>query len=176
MGTSLEFLKSRGISPFLATVYVVCRAANDVLAFRLRIRDDEVIEHELLHADYTVPAGTESFTIKRVPYSPQFITFHEEATRAEGGVFTVVGKSDGDHWVFMSCMPWINFTHVVQPVHRASASIPHVIWGRYFQQDGEWKMPLSVQVHHSLVDGLHVAHFFERMETLFATPESTFGD
>lgn len=174
LGDSLSVLKAQGMSTYLGMVYVICRAANEVPAFRLRIRGDEVIEHARAHADYTVPSGNESFTIKTTPYSTDFRVFCDEASRAESGLFHASEHDYSDHWIFMSCLPWINFTHVVQPTDGLSASIPRIIWGRYFEEGGHWKVPLSVQVHHALVDGLHVARFLEIVEALLASPESTF--
>ncbi len=33
-------------------------------------------------------------------------------------------------------------------------------------------MPFSVEVHHSLVDGLHVGRYLERMDEMLAKPEA----
>ena len=33
-------------------------------------------------------------------------------------------------------------------------------------------MPFSVEVHHALMDGLHVGRYIERMEEMLATPDA----
>lgn len=37
-------------------------------------------------------------------------------------------------------------------------------WGKYVERDGRLIMPVSVQAHHSFVDGLHVGRFVERLQ------------
>ena len=41
-------------------------------------------------------------------------------------------------------------------------SIPRILFGRCVREGKRMKMPVSVEVHHALVDGLDVARFFER--------------
>jgi chloramphenicol O-acetyltransferase type A len=101
---------------------------------------------------------------------PEFADFYRTAQAATNQTFSPVDEVEDDHWVFMSCLPWIQFTHVVQPTHRVTGSIPRLIWGRYYQQDGRWKLPLTVQVHHGLVDGWHMAQFLQRFEALLDAP------
>lgn len=182
LGSLVDWCKRHAVSPYLAVVYVMTRAANEIAAFRLRIRGDEVIEHDVLHADYTVPVG-ETFAIKRVPYVPAFAAFAKaaEATPAHDFPPVVRGSDDDyaadpwdDHWVYMSCLPWFSFTHAVQPASRETGSITRVVWGRWYERDGEMWLPLSLQAHHGLVDGLHTARLFERIETLFHDPAATF--
>src|SRR3989304_2708860 len=75
LGDSPSYWKKKGISPFLACVYAVCRSANEVPALRQRVRDGKLIEHEIIHADFTVPKGRESFEGKQVPFERDFERF-----------------------------------------------------------------------------------------------------
>lgn len=45
--------------------------------------------------------------------------------------------------------------------------VPLFDWGKYFERDGEIRMPFSVQAHHSFVDGLHVGRFLECMKNIW---------
>ncbi|MBR3050574.1 MAG: chloramphenicol acetyltransferase, partial [Selenomonadaceae bacterium] len=38
-------------------------------------------------------------------------------------------------------------------------------WGKFRAVNGKLLMPLSVQVHHSFVDGLHVGKFADRLQS-----------
>lgn len=172
LGNARERWKASGVSSFLACVHAFCAAANEVAAFRLRIRGDKLIEHETIHADYTVPgaiAPEESFTIRKVGFDPDYDRFVENTERASGGFTFADELVHDDHWLYMSCLPWIQLTHVVQPIKALGPdSIPRLIWGKFFQEGGEWKIPVSVQVHHALVDGIHIARFFAAAERRFA--------
>ncbi len=37
-------------------------------------------------------------------------------------------------------------------------------WGKYYEKDGKILMPISVQAHHSFVDGLHIGQFAEQLQ------------
>lgn len=157
-------------APFLWTVHCVTRAANEVSAFRMRIRNRDLILHERVHPSFTVPHGKEAFGIRRAAFQPDFETFQAEASQAVARPFAPgQDKENDDHWIFLSCMPWICFTHVVQPISPVTASIPRVIWGRASRDE----LPVSVQVHHSLVDGLHVGQFLQLLESYLTNPKST---
>lgn len=173
LGPSVEFWRARRISPYLACIYVACRAANEIAAFRHRIRGDKVVELEQVHADYTVPAGPESFSIRQVEYDPDFARF--QAATETGAVADPSDTEESDHWIFLTCLPWVSFTHVMQPMKSVNDSIPRLAWGKFSLRDGVWQMPISVQAHHAVVDGVHIARLFERMTTYFRDPATTFG-
>ena len=37
-------------------------------------------------------------------------------------------------------------------------------WGKYYEKDGKVMIPISVQAHHSFVDGLHIGQFVEQLQ------------
>ena len=43
-------------------------------------------------------------------------------------------------------------------------SNPRITWGRYTREDGRVRMPVTALCHHALVDGLHLARFYEALE------------
>jgi hypothetical protein len=62
-------------------------------------------------------------------------------------------------------------TQLTAPNH----SIPRFAWGKYFREGGALKMPLSMQAHHGLVDGLHFGRFYELVQALLDDPASALG-
>ena len=69
---------------------------------------------------------------------------------------------------FISTLPWISYTAIVQPVPVPADSNPRITWGRYFEQGGRILLPVSVLCHHALVDGVHLARFYELLEAQFS--------
>jgi chloramphenicol O-acetyltransferase type A len=43
-------------------------------------------------------------------------------------------------------------------------------FGKISEQSGQRLMPISVEVHHALMDGLHVGRYLERLQQLFLAP------
>ena len=76
---------------------------------------------------------------------------------------------DSDEWIFLSCLPWLRFTAMSNPNSGPDDCIPRISWGKFFEHDSIWLMPVSVQVHHALVDGIHVGRFFEMLERVITT-------
>jgi chloramphenicol O-acetyltransferase type A len=66
--------------------------------------------------------------------------------------------------LYLSILPWLDFSSFS---HARSAKdnlgIPKCVFGRLDKQTGE--LPFSVEVHHGLMDGLHVAEFIQEIET-----------
>ena len=67
--------------------------------------------------------------------------------------------------------PWLAFTGITHAQSLTPPdSIPRLTTGRFTPQNGRLTMPLSVQVHHALMDGRHVAEYFARVQTLLDDP------
>ncbi|MBQ2929233.1 MAG: chloramphenicol acetyltransferase [Clostridia bacterium] len=93
-----------------------------------------------------------------------------EAARAatqESG--SIEEEDDVKSMYFISTLPWLHYTQLVQPVACGEESNPRITWGKY-QPDaaGRMMMPLSVLVHHALADGLHIAQFYEAFDRVTA--------
>ena len=66
--------------------------------------------------------------------------------------------------IFISTLPWISYTALVQPVPVPADSNPRITWGRYVEQGDKTVMPVSVLCHHGLVDGMHIASFYQLLD------------
>ena len=69
-------------------------------------------------------------------------------------------------------MSFTSFEHAMR--NHPSDSIPRIVWGKFFEINGKMQMPLSVQVHHAVVDGRHVGKYFQKIEEIAMNPEGYF--
>ena len=69
---------------------------------------------------------------------------------------------------FISTLPWISYTSLIQPVPVPADSNPRITWGKYFTQEGKTLIPVSLLCHHALVDGIHFAKFFKALDEWLA--------
>ena len=174
------FIKQRGISINLAIVYVLARAANAIPEFRYRIRPGEVVVHEIVHPSTTILTKEDLFSFCTIEYIEDFSSF---AVRAAEQIAylqdhpTVGDKPGQDDLLYMTAIPWVSFTSFMHPLHLHPAdSVPRFAWGKFFE-DGEFlKMPLSVQGHHALMDGLHVGKLFAEVQDYFQQPGIVLGE
>ncbi len=174
------FVKQRGISFTVATVYVLARAANAIPEFRYRIRAGKVVEHEIVHPSGTILTDEDLFTFCTFDYIENFAEFADRASERIAYVKedpTLKDEPGEDDLLFMTAIPWVSFTSFMHPLHLHPAdSVPRFAWGKFFE-DGEFlKMPLSVQGHHALMDGVHVGRYFAEVQGYFQQPGVVLGE
>lgn len=155
-----------------AMVYALAQTAHAIPEFRWRIRDGEVFEHELVHPSFTVNTEVaDVFSFCSVPYDPNYKVFAERAKAriAKMSVDPSFEDEEGmDNYLFISAIPWVSFTGFIHPMHYSPTdSVPRFAYGKYFEQDGKTMMPLSVQAHHSVVDGHHMGKYFIEIQRFF---------
>jgi len=169
------WVKARNDSLNIATVYLLSRAANEMSGFRLRIRGGEVVEHEIVHPSFTILLENELFSFCTVGYVQDYGSFHHDSKQRIEEMHRNPNLEDEpgqDNLLFMTSIPWVHFTSMMHPIHMHPVdSVPRIAWGRIIDEEGTLRMPLSVQVHHSLMDGLHVGRYAERVQHLFNHPE-----
>jgi chloramphenicol O-acetyltransferase type A len=173
-------VKGQGYSFTVAVIYLITRAANAVPEFRQRIRGERVVEHEIVHPGFTILVNDDLFSFCTVEYVEDFVAF---ASRAAGNIAyvkkhpTLENDPDRDDMLFMSPIPWVSFTSFNHPMQLHPAdSIPRFAWGKRFEERGNLKMPLGVQGHHAVMDGVHMGRFYERVENYLLQPETLLGD
>jgi chloramphenicol O-acetyltransferase type A len=168
-------LDESGIPITAAIVYVTARAANDIPEFRHRIRTDSVVEHEVVHPASTVMVNGGLFSFCFFDYTDDFGVFakHYGDMTAQAKANPTLSDPPGrDDLLFMTAIPWVSFTSFAHPIVSIPIdSIPRFAWGRFRCVDGSVMMPLSVQGHHSLMDGLHMGRYYERVQTYFGSPD-----
>ena len=175
----VPFVKHNGYSLTISMVYIVARASNAIPEFRQRIRGDQVVEHEVVHPGFSILINEDIFAFCDVEYSEDFPEF---TTRANKNIATLkaggdlLQDPDSDNLIFMSPIPWVSFTSFNHPMpFHPTDSIPRFAWGKYFKEGGTLKMPLSVQGHHAVMDGLHMGRYYEKIQEYLYHPETALG-
>ena len=172
-------LKEHGISLTVGIVYVISRAANAIPEFRYRMRGEEVIEHEIVHPSVTILVDKDLFSFCDINYVDEFSEFAAGATRMIAYVKehpTLESNVGQDDRLYMTALPWVSFTSFMHPMQLHPAdSIPRFAWGKFFKEGKSLKMPLSIQGHHALMDGLHMGRCYERVQEYFQHPETVLG-
>lgn len=170
------FARSRapgGPSFFLGTMYASLRASNAVEEFRLRLRPDGVWLHDRIDIGSTVMRGDETFGFAYFAHADSWQQFNRAASAEVERVARSTGatdpRDDRDDLIHHSVLPWIRLTSFAHARRRNPLdSVPKIVFGRHFEREGERWMPVAVDVHHALADGLHVARWLERLESELA--------
>ena len=169
-------VKQRGISFTVAVVYLIARTANAIPEFRQRIRAGEVVEHDIVHPSTTFLTTDDLFSFCFLEYDEDFSTFAVRSTEKIAQLRknpTIKEESLEDNQLYMTSIPWVSFTSIMHPLKLYPAdSVPRFAWGKFFEEGNKIKMPLSVQGHHALIDGIHAGRFYEKIQDYLDEPET----
>jgi chloramphenicol O-acetyltransferase type A len=158
--------EARGLRFYSTLCCLISRAINASPCFRHRIVDDVLVEFPLVHPSITVALEDGNFGFADADYTGVFrddygsIRGAIEAARATPNQDFRGGLDDR---FFLTHLPWLSFTGIQHPYTPAYGSIPLISTGRTFLQDGKEMLPIAVQAHHALVDGVHVARLLEQL-------------
>jgi chloramphenicol O-acetyltransferase type A len=173
------FVKRNGYSFTVSMVYVIARASNAIPEFRHRIRGDQVVEHEIVNPSFTILIDEDLFSFCAVKYAEDFFEFARRAAERISFVkanLDLENNPEKDDVLYMSPIPWVSFTSFNHPMQLHPAdSVPRFAWGKYFKESDTLKMPLSVQGHHAIMDGIHVGRFYEELQDYLNQPEVVLG-
>ena len=167
----VEFASGTGRSFFLSTLFLSLKAANEIEELRLRIRSEEVVIHPAISAGSTVLREDETFGFGYFDYSTNFDRFEAnglEVLALAGSPGVLQPSADRDDLIYYSVLPWISFSSFAH-ARRCPATdcIPRIVFGK---RSDNCKLPISIEVHHALVDGLHVGRFLERFQEMLLRP------
>ena len=176
----LALARGRGLSFFAAYHYLSTKTANEIEAFRYRLRGERVIVHERVHAGAIVLLPDDSFTFVYFDYTDDFNAFHENARalveRAKREPPPLDARAGQDDLIYHSVIPWVSFTSISHARDsRQRSGIPKVAFGKFRDAGGRVLMPVSVEAHHALMDGLHAGRFFERFQGHCSDPRAALG-
>ncbi|WP_245632563.1 CatA-like O-acetyltransferase [Edaphobacter aggregans] len=150
-------------------------AAHQVENFRTRIVDGTVWRYEQINAGSAVGRANGTIGLGHYQFRPRIDEFVREASIE---LDRVRQKDDIEGYpeanlIRYSVLPWFDFTSISHARNFSREdSAPRITFGKITEADGRCTMPLSIHVHHALVDGLHVAQFVEKFQHSLDAPDS----
>ena len=161
----------------LAYHFIAIRLANEITPFRYRLEGERVRVHAAVHGSTTVLRDDDSFGFATLEHNHEFSAFC-----AQGAAALARGRLHGTPFepnaletaaIHMTTLPWVHFSSYSKARQWGpNDSIPKIAFGRIDADGARQWMPLSVEVHHALMDGLHIGRYFENFETALRDPET----
>jgi chloramphenicol O-acetyltransferase type A len=167
------YAKKHQLSMFLSLLHRSLAAAQRVDNFRTRIEDGEVWRYKHIHSGSAVGRENGTIGFAHYRYNEDLHTFVSEASvqieRVQGR--TDLERYPGVDLIRYSVLPWFDFTSLSHARDFARGdSAPLITFGKITEAGGRRMMPVSIHVHHALVDGLHVAQFLDHFQNLLDIP------
>lgn len=166
---TLNYCKENNLSFFLCSLFLLGYTANQIEAFRYRIKDDEIDIHEENEISCTVLNNDESFSFCEFGSCASFEVFYQQAEQKmaniKQGFKSLKPSNQKENKIFCSVLPWLHFTSFSHAQKQQELdSTPRIVMGKYKKYPHEIALPVSVEVHHALVDGLDVGRYFEKLQ------------
>ncbi len=166
----VNFCKNNGESFFLNSLFIGAKVNNEIEEFRLRIRGDEIIIHDKINFGAPVMHENKTFTFCYFKYlddRKEFIENAEVSLKNEKENPSFNPRHNEDDIIHFSVLPWINFTSIKHarriPV---TDSVPKIVYGKYTKMGDKFMMPISLELHHALLDGYHAGLFYQMWEEI----------
>ena len=166
----------------LACHYLALQLANRMAPFRYRLLDSRVRVMAAVHASTTVLRADDSFGFAYLRHDsdyPRFATHGALALAAARVAEPAFEPRVGDAALLhFTTLPWLHFTsfaHARQSPSRSGMadSVPKIAFGRIDADPAggaqRW-LPMQVDVHHALMDGVHVGRFVQAFEAAMRDP------
>lgn len=174
--SALSVIKKQQYQFYPTMIYLITRAVNQLPAFKMGMKDGELIEWGLLHPSYTI------FHPESETFSALWTTYHSDITKFMANYledFTIyqddlrfLPKPNMPENTFdISCLPWLSFTGFTLSFPKVDNHFkPIMTMGKYREKAGIVSLPMAIQVHHAVCDGFHVAKFVETLQKLCDDP------
>nr|WP_315205450.1 chloramphenicol acetyltransferase [uncultured Flavobacterium sp.] len=159
--------KSLNTSFFIYYLHKTLVAVNSTESFRYRISDDQIYVCDHINASATIGREDGSFGFSLIEYDVDFEIFTTNALaeieriQNTTGLFTRTFTDD--NVIHFSAVPWLDFTSLSHArSYTFPDSCPKISFGKMkINENGKRTMPMSIHVHHALVDGLHLGQFVD---------------
>ncbi|MBX7171284.1 MAG: hypothetical protein K1X72_10015 [Pyrinomonadaceae bacterium] len=170
-----QFCKTHQLSFSLASLFYSIQTVNQIPEFRLRLVGEKLIEYKKIHATQTILNEDETFSFCYFELMENVFEFDKAGKKSiekykQLKTFDV--EADRLDLIYYSTIPWVAFTGYKNATRLDfSRTVPRIVSGKLFEENGKMKLPHSVEGHHSMMDGIHVGKYFnqlqEKLDNLF---------
>lgn len=155
----------------VSMLYASIHTANQIKEFKYRIKDDGVVVCDTIYAGSTVLNPDETFNFCYFDYYSDFQAFNNNAEHQidlnKKGQADFDGRNSDLDIIHYSVIPWISFTSFSHPRnYSTNDSVPKIVFGKYYQDGDKILLPISIEVHHALMDGYHLGLYLESLQCI----------
>jgi chloramphenicol O-acetyltransferase type A len=161
----------------MACYFIALRLANLHQPFRLRLEGERVRVYEEVHGSTTVlREDGESFGFADFEHRQDYASFIADALPNVRAARSARGKlepkTDDAARIHCTTLPWIHFTSFSHARNwGGDDSVPKFAFGRADSDGDRLWLPMSVEVHHALMDGVHVGRYVQAFEAALREPQ-----
>lgn len=172
--STLSLCKSQSLPVSLAILHLALKGANRIPEFRTRLVGEKIVEYEVVNGSQIVLHDDDTFSFcmyEAADAVKEFCAAGVEATNRVKETRLLDENPGRIDQIFFSVIPWVSFTSFKNAQRRDhTQTVPRIVFGKFFEAGDRRMMPVSVEVHHSMMDGVHVGRFFDHFQKLLNEP------
>ena len=164
---TVALCRQRGYSFYLVFLHEAALAADGVPELRQRIRQGGIVEYDECPTSHIELLENGAYCYCTLRHHMGLEDYLRQAAQARQACRArgIQEDEDVESMYFVSTLPWLHYTALIQPVAAGEESNPRLTWGRFeANADGRLMMPVSLLAHHALADGLHIARFYDYLQ------------
>lgn len=173
-----DYAKKNNLSFFILSLGCLLHGLNNVPEFRRRIIDNTVVEFEKIDAITPILTNDNcimEMTVTLPEKGETLKNWHDKIQNQEKSILNTdkpalsdVHERDSLPVANFSCIPWIDFDSLVNPIEKPNQIQPLITWGK-LNKDGE--IPVAISASHIFIYGYHIKLFHDNIQNNFNNPE-----
>ena len=165
-----NFAKKKERSFFLTYLHATLIAANQIDEFKYRIHEAGVVVHDVINGSSTLSRPDNTFGFSYIEFDSDFNVFQSNAQKEIdriNGSYELFSRRSSDDVLYLSSLPWLDFMFTSHArAFKQKGSAPMISFGKMTEKEERLSMPVSIHVHHALMDGYHVGLFVDLFQKI----------
>ena len=161
----VKYSKENKVSFYGLMSYIVTKTINEIDEFKYILEEDGVYKYDKMNISFANITDDYSLNFSRTVEYNDMDTFLSDFEYAKNECASNVKiPYDRDkNKIYITCVPWMRFSSVENPINGIDSN-PRICWGKYFLENDEYKIDISVQINHAFQDGYHLGMFFNKLQ------------
>jgi len=145
-------------------------AVNAVDELKYRIIENDIIAFDIINAGTTIGRADGTFGFAYIKFSYDFESFNADLQKEIEAVKNSSGlRLNNDNimkdLIRHTTIPWNSFSGLLHATNLdQKESVPKITFGKFNIREGRKMLPISIEAHHGLVDGLHLAKYLHEFQ------------
>lgn len=169
----LETVRRTGLKFYPVFLYITSTAVNRIKEMRMaKDADGNLGYWDICHPSYTIFHKDDcTFSDIWSEYDQNFSVFYDRCVKDMDEWKDVKGvKTKPDkpaNFTPISSLPWLSYASMAYDTPVSSPLyFPVILFGKYFEQNGETLIPFSAYLPHAVADGYHTALFINTVQEI----------
>ncbi len=165
----VNFAKSNGYKFYPCMIWAVSKVVNSHDEYKYGKKDGKLVLWDYVSPSFTdFNEKTKKFNKFVVEYSKDFKTFYSNCQNEREKNKDVSGfiPNQPENVFDITCLPWVYYKNFTMHIETEPRFFPVVSWGKYVEENGKFKIPVTIDYNHAVGDGYNASMFFNYLQDL----------